>query len=1163
MQRHERCAKYGVTQAINRVIKPAAVRTQSREKRLPPVCGRAMACLGFAKIQIGRLLLPGLLLLACLAAAADSTNSPWIAHVWQSDDGLPNNNITGLAQTPDGYLWIATPSSRLTRFDGVQFDVFTSRSIVPGHEERITRLLRSRDGSLWLAMDHGPIACLKNGTTQVFSNNLPDQAAETMTEDAEGAIWVTYRGGFGYRIKQGVGTLFTTNAVSGKDGFSSLASDGKGRLWCGNSEFLSVLHNGHFETNAQPGGAGMCLASARDGDIWICWRSQLAKFDGENIKIVGTYTPENPDAVPTVLLEDHRGGVWVGTSDSGLFHYNGSGFERVSTSHPKILSLLEDVEGNIWVGTGGGGLNRIQPRAVMLEGTESGLPFVALQSICEDAGGTMWGVTQNHLLVTRTNGRWSTVSTNEGWPGGSATCVTADRTGAIWIGTANHKLYRRSEDHFTTFATTDGLATRHIIHCLLASSTGDVWIGSSEPGGLQCLRSGHFINFNLPPDFGIIRAMTEDASGNVWVGSTKGALLRILDDKINDLSTNLSGSAMSIRTLYATPDGSRWIGYAGSGLGRLKKGVFTRVTTQQGLFDDDVSQIVADGQGWLWIGADHGIFKIREQDFDDLEAGRTTQLRSVHYGESVGLSSLQANYDFSPGSLRSRDGRIWMPMLSALAVVDPSKLIEEAKAPSVILKRVAVDDQTVALYGGVLPVGQAVDTQRRQAPLRIHPGHSRLEFEFTALSFRAPENMEFSYQLEGYDNGWNDAGTQRQASYSRLPAGDYRFRVKACNGDGVWNESGTTFAFTVTPFFWQTWWFRLASLAMFTSIVLVTTRIIASRRMRRHLQEIERQAALNKLRMAEMEEMVASRTHELQLANEKLKIEMAERAQTEEILRQSQKMEAFGQLAAGVAHDFNNILTVIQGYLALLQSGQLSKEEQSSAIGQSIASADRAANLTRQLLTFGRRQIMRYVDLDLNEVVANTTKMLKRLVGEQIVLETCFAPGSALVYADLGMMEQVLMNLAINSRDAMPKGGRLVFQTMATDVSEDDVRLKPRARPGQFIRLSVSDTGCGIAPKHLSHIFEPFFTTKEIGKGTGLGLATVFGIIEQHRGWIEVQTEQDKGTTFHMFVPRLTQTKEQKLDGLGFQSWESTGVASACFSEVKPCVEHSSAARIG
>ena len=1110
-----------MSQVVNRAFDPVAVRPQSRQKFSPPVCGRVVVCPGFAKTQICRLLFGCLLLLPCLAAAADSANSPWIARVWQSDDGLPNNNITGLAQTPDGYLWIATPTSHLTRFDGVKFDLIPSREVMRGYEGHITRVLASRDGSLWLAMDHGPVACLKDGKVRVFSNNVPDAVTETMVEDDAGAIWVTYHGGFGYRIANGKGALFPTDTMPGTVGFGSLAGDGKGHLWCASSTQLGMLRDGHFYvTNAQPGGVRTCVARARGGGLWVCWRSQLAKFDGEKLTVVGAYTPENPEAAPTVLLEDRQGGVWVGTSDSGLFYFNGSSFESVHTSYPAISSLLEDAEGNIWVGTSGGGLDRIQPRTVRLEGTESGLPFVALESICEDAKGALWGVTQNHLLVTQTNGRWSTVSTNEGWIGdGDASCVAADRTGAMWIGTVNGKLYRLSDGQCTTFGATNGLMSRHIIHALLVSSTGDVWMGSSQPGALQCLRAGRFIQFDLPPDIGTVRAMCEDAFGNIWVGTTKRALLQIHGDKISDLSTNFSGTAMSIRILYATPDGSLWFGYAGSGLGRLKNGVFTKVTMQQGLFDDNVSQIIADGQGWLWIGSDHGIFKIREQDFDDVAAGRATQLQQVHYGESVGLSSLQANYDYTPGSVRSRDGRIWMPMLSALAVVNPNRVIEEAKAPTVLVTQVLVDDRTVALYGGVLPVGAAA-TQAPQTRLRVPPGHSHLEFDFTALSFRAPENMEFRYQLKGYDNNWIDAGTERSASYSRLPAGDYSFQVTACNSDGVWNESGASFAFTVTPFFWQTWWFRLTGLAVFAGVLLVTTRIIMSRRMRLHL----RQAALDKARMAEMEEIVTSRTQDLQLANEKLKAEMAERAQSEEALRQSQKMQAFGQLAAGVAHDFNNILTVIQGNLALLQGGLLSKEEQPAAIDQTMASAERAANLTRQLLTFGRRQLMRHIDLDLNEVVANTTKMLKRVVGEQITLETRCMPGGAMVHADSGMMEQALMNLAINSRDAMPRGGRLLIQTEATVVSEDEVRFKPKARAGRFIRLSVSDTGCGIAPKNLPHIFEPFFTTKEVGKGTGLGLATVFGIIEQHQGWIEVQTEQNKGTTFHMYMPRVAPT---------------------------------------
>jgi PAS domain S-box-containing protein len=238
-------------------------------------------------------------------------------------------------------------------------------------------------------------------------------------------------------------------------------------------------------------------------------------------------------------------------------------------------------------------------------------------------------------------------------------------------------------------------------------------------------------------------------------------------------------------------------------------------------------------------------------------------------------------------------------------------------------------------------------------------------------------------------------------------------------------------------------------------------------------------------------------------------------------LRQVQKMEAFGQLAAGVAHDFNNILTVIHGNLSLLQMGSFSEAEMRPAIDHAVQAAERGANLTRQLLTFSRRQLLQPKALDLNEVVTNMTKMLQRLIGEHIAMEARYAPGGAPVHADPGMMAQVLMNLAVNSRDAMPKGGRLILQTAAVVVGKDQTQFKSTAPPGKYICLSVSDTGSGIAPEHLPHIFEPFFTTKEVGKGTGLGLATVFGIVEQHNGWIDVESHINEGTTFHIYLPRL------------------------------------------
>jgi signal transduction histidine kinase/ActR/RegA family two-component response regulator len=236
-------------------------------------------------------------------------------------------------------------------------------------------------------------------------------------------------------------------------------------------------------------------------------------------------------------------------------------------------------------------------------------------------------------------------------------------------------------------------------------------------------------------------------------------------------------------------------------------------------------------------------------------------------------------------------------------------------------------------------------------------------------------------------------------------------------------------------------------------------------------------------------------------------------------LRQAQKMESVGQLAAGVAHDFNNMLTVIQGHSGMMLAKTTLPPELLDCAHAIYSSADRAARLTRQLLMFSRRNIMKLDPLDLRKVVGDLSKMLQRLLGETVMLEFNAPPELPLVLADTGMVEQVLMNLAVNARDAMPRGGTLTISTSPIEMNEAYVQTHSEARLGSFVCLRVSDTGSGMDSPTMAHIFEPFFTTKEVGKGTGLGLATVYGIVKQHEGWIEVSSELGRGTTFNVFFP--------------------------------------------
>jgi PAS domain S-box-containing protein len=283
------------------------------------------------------------------------------------------------------------------------------------------------------------------------------------------------------------------------------------------------------------------------------------------------------------------------------------------------------------------------------------------------------------------------------------------------------------------------------------------------------------------------------------------------------------------------------------------------------------------------------------------------------------------------------------------------------------------------------------------------------------------------------------------------------------------------------------------------------------------------QGSLREMRVSLSPAMLGGETHVLLMAQD-----VSERALLERQLRQAQKMEAVGQLAAGVAHDFNNILTVIQGHAGLLQQHKPQPQSPQAKSTQEIAdAATRAATLIRQLLMFSRKQVMQFRHLDINDLLTNALKMLKRLVGEHVQLD--FQPEKPLpaVHADPSMIEQIVMNLAVNARDAMPDGGKVLITTALQTVHRASIPMDPEARNGDFICLTFRDSGVGMDTQILSRIFEPFFTTKPAGKGTGLGLSTVFGIVRQHSGWLEVESKPKQGTTFRVFFPASKQAAEK------------------------------------
>jgi two-component system cell cycle sensor histidine kinase/response regulator CckA len=272
-----------------------------------------------------------------------------------------------------------------------------------------------------------------------------------------------------------------------------------------------------------------------------------------------------------------------------------------------------------------------------------------------------------------------------------------------------------------------------------------------------------------------------------------------------------------------------------------------------------------------------------------------------------------------------------------------------------------------------------------------------------------------------------------------------------------------------------------------------------------------------------------------------IKRDVSERIQLENQFRQAQKLESVGRLAGGVAHDFNNLLTVINGYSGLLME-ELQPPDPLWPYADEIRKAgERAAALTRQLLAFSRKQVIEVKAVDLNAIVKDAERMLRRLIGEDVELRTNLDPLLGVLMADPDQLHQVIMNLVVNARDAMPEGGKLLIETRDIVLNETAAASHPDAVPGRYVLMSVADTGTGMDEMTLEHIFEPFFTTKEQGKGTGLGLSTVYGIVRQNGGWVEVSSQPSRGTTFRIYLPRVEPGPEPSADGPAARPAAHTG----------------------